>query len=82
MVPVGTVFYVRVTTESNGRLDYPVPDPGTAAVARTDLRGPIVQYQARSPGTVYLVAHRTFFCEGIDPYRGSCPVLEVIVTGD
>ena len=75
----GTVFYVRVGHVTDGSMLYPVPTPDSGVLRLTAQQGFIVQYHAIHPGTVHLVAHGTPYCEGIDPHRGSCPILEVRV---
>jgi hypothetical protein len=79
VLTTGSVFYVRITHETNGQLGFPVPDSSSKAVTRTDRRGSIVQYRATSPGTAYLLARGTIFCQGIDHHRGTCPLLKVFV---
>ena len=76
---LGTVFYVRVGHEMDGSLDYPVPAPGSDVLKLTARKGSIVQYHAIHPGATSLIAHGTTYCVGIDPRRGSCPILEVRV---
>ena len=77
----GAVFYVRVSHETSGELDFPIPDSTSRAVVRTGRRGYVIQYRAQSPGTTYLVARGTPFCDGIDPHRGTCRFLEIRVRG-
>ena len=79
VVPLGAVFYVRAATEMDGTLDYPIPVSSNEMVTRSARRGPIAQYHATHVGSGYLIAHGTTYCEGIDPRRGSCPILEVRV---
>jgi hypothetical protein len=68
---------VEITREQNGRLDFPIPTPTTAAITILSRSGASVTYQAVSTGTDRLVAHHTQFCAGLDPRIGSCPALVV-----
>ena len=75
----GQRLAVEVTHEQDGRLDFPVPTPTTAAVKILSRLGNSVTYQAVSPGTARLVAHHTQFCAALDPRVGDCTALVVHV---
>lgn len=79
VVDQNTVFYVRVTHESNGVLDYPIPGSTGDAVVLQARRGSVLQYRATSPGSIYLVAHKTPFCERTNPRLGSCRIVQIVV---
>jgi len=55
----GQRLSVEIAHEQNGRLDFPVPTPITAAIKILSRSGASVRYQAVSPGTARLVAHHT-----------------------
>lgn len=75
---VGTDFEVQVGHEMDGSLDFPVPDSTSGVVVRTGRDGFTVHYRATSPGSAYLVARGTPYCE--QPRRASCRIVKVIVT--
>lgn len=75
----GERFSVEITHEQNGRLDFPVPQPTSGAVSLVGRHGPRANYVGHALGTARLVAHRTRFCENIDPRIGNCAALAVRV---
>ncbi|MFL5863682.1 MAG: hypothetical protein ACJ780_23405 [Solirubrobacteraceae bacterium] len=73
----GQRLFVEITHEENGRLDFPVPTPTTAAIKILSRSGASISYRAVSTGTTSLIAHHTQFCAALDPRRGSCRALTV-----
>jgi hypothetical protein len=75
----GQRLEVEITHEQDGRLDFPVPTPTTAAIQILSRSGSSVTYQAVLTGTARLVAHHTQFCAALDPRVGDCAALMVHV---
>ena len=73
----GQRLSVEITHEQDGRLDFPIPRPTTAAIKILSRSGSSVTYQAVSTGTARLVAHHTQFCAALDPRIGDCTALVV-----
>jgi hypothetical protein len=73
----GRRLSVEITHEQNGRLDFPIPTPTTAAIKILSRSEASVSYQAVSTGTGRLVAHHTQFCAALDPRIGNCTALMV-----
>jgi hypothetical protein len=66
--------------EQDGRLDFPIPTPTTAAIRIAAQSDASVTYQPVSTGTVVLLAHHTRFCSMSNSKIANCPVLAVHVT--
>jgi hypothetical protein len=76
----GTRFWVEIAHEQSGKLDYPVPTPGSQAVQRTSRHRSRVYYLAhRGLRTTKLFAHGTRSCPSSNPKIGGCAVLKVRV---
>lgn len=75
----GQRLTAEVTHEQDGRLDFPVPTPTTAAIKILSRSAASATYQAELTGTARLVAHHTQFCAGLDPRVGDCTALVVRV---
>lgn len=76
---------VRSTTESTGKIDFPVlvphrntvpPDAPATTVKLISSHGPIAVYVAARPGTAQLIA-RSRYCQR--PVHGDCVAFVVIV---
>jgi hypothetical protein len=75
----GERFSIRISSEENGTLDFPVPTPVGTAVRFVGRRQTIAEYVAQSLGRARLLARHTRFCLGIDPEIGSCTTFIVDV---
>lgn len=78
-VSVGSRFSVQITSESSGKLLYPVPQPSGGAVRLIGHSGATAHYVAKKPGDVRLVAKHTTHCAKLAPKAGNCAALYVHV---
>ncbi|MBB6626382.1 hypothetical protein H5V45_03510 [Nocardioides sp. KIGAM211] len=82
LVP-GSVFYVRLTTDRQGRPVVPVLRPSGPAVVRVARHGAVVQYRVARVGHVQLLARGARACsETGRSAAGECPAYDLTLTHD